>query len=98
MAKHRVDRAALHAGKMSAGLENLLAELRASVRTHLTTVADGIASVPEAIQTAFLPVSLCEPYLRKMEGRGFDPLKRVADLSPLRRHWTLWRAARQGLS
>ncbi|MBN8995779.1 MAG: squalene/phytoene synthase family protein [Rhizobiales bacterium] len=96
MAKHGVDRADLHAGKTSPGLERLLAELRARVRGHLTAVSHGIARVPGPIQAAFLPVALCEPYLRKMERRGFDPLKTVADISPLRRHWALWRAARQG--
>jgi len=97
MARHRVDRADLHAGKTSPGLQNLLADLRATVRTHLGVVSNGIAHVPGVIQNAFLPVSLCEPYLRKMERRGYDPLRQVADLSPLRRHWTLWRAARRGL-
>lgn len=97
MARHGVDRADLHAGKTSPGLETLLAELRARVRGHLTTVSHGIARVPGPIHAAFLPVALCEPYLGKMERKGFDPLRTIADISPLRRHWTLWRAARSGL-
>jgi len=31
-----------------------------------------------------------------MERPGFDPLRDVVDISPVRRQWTLWRAARAG--
>jgi phytoene synthase len=98
MAKHGVDRADLHAGKMSPALGNLLAELRVCIRGHLTAVSSWIAGISGAYRAAFLPVALCEPYLRKMERPGFDPLRMIADLSPLRRHWILWRAARRGLA
>jgi phytoene synthase len=98
MAKHGVDRADLHAGKMSAALGSLLAELSARIRGHLTAVSSGIAGISPAYRAAFLPVALCEPYLRKMQRPGFDPLRVIADLSPLRRHWVLWRAARRGLA
>jgi phytoene synthase len=98
MAKHRVARADLHAGKTSAGLANLLAELRARVRDHLTAVSSQIAGISGAYRVAFLPVALCEPYLRKMERPGFDPLHGIAGLSPLHRHWVLWRAARRGVA
>jgi phytoene synthase len=98
MAKHGVDRADLHAGKASPALGNLLAELRAHIRGHLTAASSQIAGIPAAYQPAFLPVALCEPYLRKMEKASFDPLRMIADLSPLRRQWILWRAARRGLA
>jgi phytoene synthase len=97
MAEHGVDRADLHAGRTTPALRSLLGALRIRIRGHLAAVSSHIATVDTAVRLAFLPVALCEPYLRKMERPGFDPLKVIADLSPLRRHWTLWRAARRAL-
>ena len=38
---------------------------------------------------AFLPVCLCEPYLRLMEQPGYDPFKTVIELPQWRRQWSL---------
>ncbi|HUB64854.1 MAG TPA: phytoene/squalene synthase family protein, partial [Methylocella sp.] len=42
---------------------------------------------------AFLPVCLCEPYLRLMEKPSYDPFKTVIELPQWRRQWILWRAS-----
>ncbi|MGC2392782.1 MAG: phytoene/squalene synthase family protein, partial [Methylovirgula sp.] len=44
---------------------------------------------------AYLPLALCEPYLREMERSGYDPFASRIDLPEWRRLWLLWRAARQ---
>ena len=54
------------------------------------------ATVPSAILPAFLPVALVEPYLRRMEGRSYDPFRTVVDLPQWKKQWLLWRAARRG--
>ncbi len=45
---------------------------------------------------ALLPAATVGLYLDRMDRKGFDPLRDVADIAPFRRQWTLWRAARAG--
>jgi 15-cis-phytoene synthase len=52
-----------------------------------------LRSLPDKSLPAFLPVSLCEPYLRLMEKPGYDPFKNVIELPQWRRQWILWRAS-----
>ena len=44
---------------------------------------------------AFLPLTLVKPYLRAMAAPDFDPLHTVVAISPFRRFWRIWRAARR---
>ena len=93
--RHGVDRQSLLKGEMSAELAAALAELRAHVRHHLGRVRAAVSDIPAHVAPAFLPLSLVEPFLRKMEKPGHDPLKMPVDISQLRRQWFLWRAARK---
>jgi phytoene synthase len=89
-----VSRADVVAGRASPGLFAALAELRGIARDHLRRARALRATVPPAILPAFLPVALVEPYLARMERRGYDPFRTVVDLAQWRRQWLLWRAAR----
>lgn len=53
-------------------------------------------SMPSSIRAADLPAALSSAYLDKMSARGFDPLRHVADLSALRKHWILLTSASRG--
>ena len=95
-ARHGVTRDDLTAGRGGPGLLAALAELRAIARDHLRRARALRATVPSAILPAFLPVALVEPYLRRMEGRSYDPFRTVVDLPQWKKQWLLWRAARRG--
>jgi len=85
---------AVQAGIGSPALRAALAELRGRARGHL----EKFAACPEAKAApaagAFLPVSLCESYLRCMEKAGYEPFQSMVRLPQWRRQWCLWRAAK----
>lgn len=85
---------AVQAGISSPALRAVLAELRGRARGHL----EKFAACPEAkvgpSAGAFLPVSLCEGYLRVMEKAGYEPYETMVRLPQWRRQWCLWRAAK----
>ncbi|CAN7461182.1 phytoene/squalene synthase family protein [Bosea sp. LjRoot237] len=94
LARNGVTREDIVRGRGGPGLIYSLKEMRALARIHLRKLNDLGATVPAAIRPAFLAVALVEPYLRQMERRGYDPYRTIISLSPLKRQWTLWRAAR----
>jgi phytoene synthase len=94
LGRNGVTREDIVRGRGGPGLVYSLKEMRALTRIHLRKLNDLGATVPAAIKPAFLPVALVEPYLRQMERRSYDPYRTIIGLSPLRRQWTLWRAAR----
>jgi phytoene synthase len=94
LSRNGVTREDIVRGRGGPGLTWSLKELRALARIHLRKLNELRATVPATIMPAFLPVALVEPYLRQMERRSYDPYRTMVSLSPLRRQWVLWRAAR----
>jgi phytoene synthase len=92
---HGASRDDFVAGHASPGVLAALADLHVLARAHKNIFYAGLPGLPEKSRPAFLPVCLCEPYLRLMEKPGFDPFKAVVELPQWRRQWILWRAARQ---
>ncbi len=92
---HGVELGEFSAGKASPRVHAALADLRALARRHLDRFTAGLAGLPGKCRPAFLPLCLCEPYLRLMEQRGYDPFKTVVELPQWRRQWVIWRAARR---
>jgi phytoene synthase len=80
------------AGKTSQGLETLLAELRATARDSLHDARTRIAALGPAARSAFVSLSLVDPYLASLEKKERDPLHEIAGINPLYR---LWRLARR---
>ncbi|MCK7611496.1 phytoene/squalene synthase family protein [Roseibium sediminicola] len=91
--RHNLDPESLFKGDTTPELKAVLAEMRGHVRHHLGRVRQVAADVPAACDAAFLPLILVEPFLKKLEAPGFDPLKQTAEISQLRRQWLLWRAS-----
>jgi len=81
------------AGKTSQGLNGLLAELRAQAREALHDARARIAALDGATRSAFVSLSLVDPYLAALEKEGRDPLREIAGINPLYRLWRLarWR-------
>jgi phytoene synthase len=90
--------AAVHvvARESTPAVRYVLADLRAVARERLAEARRVASVVDPARLPAFLPTAMVDVYLDRMEKPGFDPLRSTADVSPLKRQWTLWRAARKG--
>jgi len=82
------------AGHMTPAIEAVLADMRGLAHRHLAAAYAGLRGV-DSSAAAFLPLSLCAPYLRLMEKPGFDPFMQPIALPQWRRQWILWRAARR---
>lgn len=95
MARHGASRDDVAAGRATAPLLAVLAELRARARFHLDATRGLMGTVPRAAAPAFLPVALVEPYLARMERRDYAPFDRVVEVPQWRRQWVLWRQARR---
>jgi len=92
---HGASRDDLASGHASEVVLAALAELRAVARAHLDSFYAKLPGLPEKSRPAFLPVCLCQPYLRLMEKPGYDPFKTIVELPQWRRQWILWRIARR---
>jgi phytoene synthase len=96
MRRYGAQEADVFAGKATAEVRAVLAELRLRARQHLDAARVQLADAPATIMPALLPVALVRPVLARMERRGYEPFA-ATDLSQWRRQWVLWRAARSGL-
>jgi 15-cis-phytoene synthase len=89
--RHDVQPPDIFAGRSSAGLNEALAELRNLAHRALATAHERLMALPGAAVPAFLPVALVRPSLVRLEHS--DPFL-PAEISPWRRQWLIWRAAR----
>lgn len=78
--------------------DKLIAHVADLARAHLTSAIAAIDRLDRAHGIAFLPLALCEPRLHALERAGGNALSRPVSISPLRRYFTLWRAARRGVA
>jgi phytoene synthase len=83
----------IHAGKASGEVRAALAEMRLRARRHLDRAA-AQTSLPVNILPLLLPAVLVRPALARMERPDYEPFAAAEPLSPWRRQWLIWRAAR----
>jgi 15-cis-phytoene synthase len=89
--RHQVAPHDLFAGRPSAGLPAVLAELRDRALRHLATVQESLSALPPKAIPVLLPVALVRPALARLERS--DPFA-PAEIPAWRRQWLIWRAAR----
>jgi phytoene synthase len=89
--RYAVKTADFYAGRSSSGLNAAAAELRGIARCHHATVHERLPVVPREALPAFLPLALVGPALHRLDRS--DALT-PGELSPWRRQWLIWRAAR----
>jgi 15-cis-phytoene synthase len=89
--RHGVEPQDIFAGRSSKNLRAVFADLQDVARRHLLAAHQQIATLPDAALPAFLPVALVRPSLDRLARS--DPFA-LAELSPWRRQWLIWRAAR----
>lgn len=90
--RHNVSLEKVFRGETTAELKAALAELRNIALDHLQKTRSKISIVRPELAPAFLPLCLVEPHLRLLGRSCHDPLRDIAELSPLKRQWFLWRA------
>ncbi len=90
-----IDLAAIHRGETSESFGAAVADLRGVASRALQHFRAMAGDVNPQAWPAFLPLTLVKPYLRAMAAPDFDPLRTVVAISPLRRFWRIWRAARR---
>jgi phytoene synthase len=89
--RHQVRTEDLFAAQSRPGLSAALAELRNLARQHLAAASKRMAELPSAALPAFLPLALARPSLARLERS--DPFA-PPEITPWRRQWLIWRAAR----
>jgi len=96
LARHGIGRDDAVSGKVSPQLLAALAEFRAEATRHLAaarTAAERLGPAA-AIAAPYLPLALVAGDLKAL-ARASDPFSTVAGLSPFRRQFAIWRAARR---
>lgn len=63
---------------------------------HLARFAALAATLPSALRPAFLPLAPTGAYLKRITALGARALTEAADISMLKRHWLIYRAANRG--
>ncbi|SDR50380.1 phytoene synthase [Rhizobiales bacterium GAS113] len=91
LGRHGLSREDAIGGQATPALLAALADWRSQARRHLAAARLALASLPERVKPAFLPIALVEPYLARTERRGYDPFNPPAELPQWRRQWALWR-------
>jgi 15-cis-phytoene synthase len=89
--RHGADAADLFAGRSSPALNKVAAELRNLARSHLAAAANSLRGIPEQALPAFLPLA---PVRRSLDHLDRSDVFSPKALSPWRRQWLIWRAAR----
>jgi phytoene synthase len=89
--RHGVDPRDIFAGQSSDGLRATFAELQDVARQYLLAAHQNMSKLSPKALPAFLQVALVRPALDRLARR--DPFA-PAELSPWRRQWLIWRAAR----
>ena len=89
--RHGIEAQDIFAGRSSKNLRAAFADLQDVARRHLLAAHQQMATLPDAALPAFLPVALVRPSLDRLARS--DPFA-PAELSPWRRQWLIWRAAR----
>ena len=90
-----LNRATIHAGEATPELLSLLTDLRTIARQHLRQAELEIVDLAPPVKAAFLPLALVRPYLERMDRPDYRPFAGDVELSPWRRQWIIWRAARK---
>ncbi|WP_183433251.1 phytoene/squalene synthase family protein [Mesorhizobium sp. RMAD-H1] len=88
-----VSRETLLAGTEKDALDRVVAAMAALARDHLSAFDKARGTLPGTLRPAYLPVALVPAYLKAIMRKGGDAASGIAEISPLRRQWIMFRAA-----
>jgi 15-cis-phytoene synthase len=89
--RHRADAADVFAHRASPALNQVAADLRRLARGHFAAAASSLRALPPQALPAFLPIA---PVRRSLDRLDRSDIFSPKALSPWRRQWLIWRAAR----
>lgn len=92
LSRHNVLPDDIRARRDSPALRAALAELRTRALAHYEAARGMAAATPG--RAALLAAATTPLFLERMARKDYDPFQPLAEPSPLRRQWRLWRAAR----
>ncbi|MBG1231476.1 phytoene/squalene synthase family protein [Aestuariivirga litoralis] len=95
LAKRQVDPTHLFDPESEAGIGVVLADLRALAEERREQLRRVTWTISPKVAPAFLHVALADPYLQKARKRGRAVLVKGCDISPLRKQWLIYKAAKQ---
>lgn len=95
LARHGASAEDAVSGEATPALRAALRETRDLARFHLAEARAGMTKLPKAALAAFLPIELVPVYLDQMERGNYDPFRTRVEISPWKKPWLLWRAARK---
>ena len=96
--KYEVTENDLYNFTYSEGVTNILADIRNQVRQHMQKFESYLPNIPVAVYPAFLPLSLIESYLAKMENKQYQPFISKIELSLYHRMKKIWSSAKSAKS
>ena len=92
--RHGASAADFDGRRVSPGVIAACAELRALARDELAEAERRLKNSDPAILPAFIPLAPLRLDLDRLDRNADHPFDAVADVSPLRRQWAVWRWAR----
>ena len=95
LARHGLGRDDVLSGRSTPALTAALGEVRTRARDELVATRRLIRDIPPEVTPAFLPVSLVDMCLTRMERPNHDPYRMPVETPQWRRQLRLWRAARR---
>ncbi len=84
---------ALLEGSDKGAIKRSIDAMIALAEDHLGKFEAAAGSLPVSLRPAYLPAMLTPVYLKKLKAKGADAANEVADISPLRRQWAMFRAS-----
>lgn len=94
LARNGVDLTAAVSGEVTGGLKTALEEMYYRASSDFALGEEWFFSAGDYI-AAFLPVALVPEYLKVMWRPDYDPFRTRVEISPWKKPWLLWRAARR---
>jgi phytoene synthase len=91
LGRHGISAAEVLQGRQRPELSAALSEIRQIARKHLAAALRAGSGMDVVARPVLAPLALVEPYLRRMEGREYEPFRSLVQLPQWRRQWALWR-------
>ncbi len=85
--------ATLLAGSDKAAIKRAIDAMIALAGEHFAKFETAAKTLPATLRPAYVPAAITRTYLEKLKASGFNAANEVADISPLRRQWAMFRAS-----
>lgn len=80
-------------GSDKAAIQRAVDAMIALCEDHLAKFEAAAGILPVTLRPAYLPAALTRTYLKKLRANGANAADKIANISPLRRQWAMFRAS-----